>query len=370
MSHRPAGAFVKPLDATTIVEFVGGLLLLIVGAELLVRGAGRLAAAFGVSSLVIGLTVVAFGTGSPELAVAVRSAWAGQPDIAVGNVVGSNIFNVLFILGLSALIVPLVVHDQLVRIDVPVMIVVSIIVYLMAVDGTVSRLDGLALFAGIVTYTVVLIRASRRESGPRDAAPDEAPPARPRWMGSAALVVVGLALLAFGSEWLVDGSVAIARALGVSELVIGLTVIAAGTSLPEVATSVVAGVRGQRDIAVGNVVGSNIYNIMMVLGLAAVAAPSGLSVARPAIYFDMPVMLAVAVACFPVFFSGSAVRRWQGALFLGYWIAYTTYVILNASQHDALPAYSNIMSIFVIPLTAIMLIALMVNELHKRRRPH
>jgi cation:H+ antiporter len=352
------------MDLQTALAFGAGLILLIGGAELLVRGASRLAAAFGVSALVIGLTVVAFGTGSPELAVAIRASIAGQPDIAVGNVIGSNIFNILFILGLSALIVPLIVHDQLVRLDVPVMIAVSAMLFLMASDGTISRLDGVALSTAIVGYTVFLLRHSRANLAENGQAHE--PGNVKTWAISLLLVVGGLAALVLGSRWLVDGAVEIARALGVSELVIGLTVIAAGTSLPEVATSIVAGIRGQRDIAVGNVVGSNIYNILMVLGFAAVVAPRGLVVAPAAINFDLPVMLAVAVACFPIFISGHRIGRVKGGLFLGYWVAYTAYVILDAAGHDALPEYSAVMSFFVIPLTAMMLIGFTVRGVRRR----
>jgi cation:H+ antiporter len=352
-----------------LVAFIAGLVLLIGGAELLVRGASRLAAAFGVSPLVIGLTVVAFGTGTPELAVALRASLVGQPDIAMGNVIGSNIFNILFILGISAAIVPLVVAHQLVRLDVPIMIAASAALFLMAADGQLSRIDGTVLFAGIVVYTALLLRQSRRER----ARADVDAVIRPRTTGldrarHAVTVVVGLTLLVLGSRWLVVGAVGIARALGVSELVIGLTIIAAGTSMPEVATSIVAGLRGERDIAVGNVVGSNVYNILMVLGLAALAAPQGLPVSPAAINFDLPVMLAVAVACFPIFFAGHAVRRWEGGLFLGYWFAYTAYVILLAADHDALPEYSLVMTMFVLPITAITLIVLMLRTLRRNRR--
>lgn len=355
------------LGFATIATFVVGLLLLIAGAELLVRGAARLASMFGVSALVIGLTVVAFGTGSPELAVAVRSAWTGQSDIAIGNVIGSNIFNILFILGLSSVIVPLVVHEQLVRIDVPVMIACAAVLYLMAADGVLGRMDGIALFVGVVVYTWVLIRGSRRENGDEHDAPVGRPGGRAIAIPGLA-VAGGLAMLALGSTWLVGGAVSIARVLGVSELVIGLTVIAAGTSLPEIATSVVAGIRGQRDIAVGNVVGSNIYNILMVLGLCAIVSPRGLPVPTAAINFDLPVMLAVSVACFPIFFTGHAVHRWQGAMFLTYWVAYTTYVVLAAAHHDAVGQFGAVMSAFVIPLTVVVLAVVTFREMRARRR--
>jgi cation:H+ antiporter len=354
------------VSAVTIVWFGAGLVLLVAGAELLVRSASRLAAAFGISPLIIGLTIVAFGTGSPELAVGIRSAFDGQADIAVGNVIGSNIFNILFVLGLSAAVAPLVVAQQLVRLDVPIMIAASLLMYLFAIDLAVDRFEGGVLTIGIIAYTLVLLRLSRRRIRERMA--DRAPrPRRPaEWLVAATGIAAGLTLLVLGARLLVDGAVSIAYALGVSELVVALTVVAAGTSLPEAATSVVAGLRGQRDIAVGNVVGSNIYNILMVLGLAALFSPAPLDVAPAALNFDIPVMVAVAIACLPIFFVGGSVRRWEGLLFLGYWLAYTLYVVLNASGHDALPAFSRIMSVFVIPLTIVTVAVVALRTLNAR----
>ncbi len=344
------------MDATTVVLFVAGLGLLVLGAEWLVKGASRLAAALGISPLVIGLTVVAYGTSAPEMAVSIKSAWAGQPDLALGNVVGSNIFNVLFILGVSALVAPLVVSSQLVRLDVPVMIGLSGLTLLMAGDGSIGRLDGALLFAGAIAYTVFQVRQSRRESAAiRDEFAQEYGKKRSSTAANLAFVGAGLVLLVLGSRWLVNGAVAFAQALGVSELVIGLTIVAAGTSLPEVATSVLAALRGERDIAVGNVVGSNIFNILSVLGLSALVAPSGLPVSPALVAFDAPVMIAVAVACLPIFASGAAIARWEGALFLFFYVAYTAYLVLAAQQHDALPAFSTVMQLFVLPLTAITL---------------
>ena len=357
------------MTPATLAWFVLGLVLLIAGAEMLVRGAARLAAAFGISPLVIGLTIVAFGTGSPELAVGVRSAAAGQADIALGNVIGSNIFNVLFILGVSATVVPLVVAQQLVRLDVPIMIAASAAVYLAALDHIITAIEGLLLFTGIVVYTIVLIRQSRRDANAARlaAGPETQPTNGGRPLASAGLIMTGLLMLFLGSRWLVNGAVDIATALGVSQLIIGLTIVAIGTSLPEVATSVVAGLRGQRDIAVGNVVGSNVYNILMVVGLASFFAPTGLSVAPAALNFDLPVMLAVAVACLPIFFAGHVIRRWEGVMFLGYWMAYTLFLILDASDHDALPEFSLVMSLFVIPLTVITIAVLLYRTVRAGR---
>jgi cation:H+ antiporter len=343
------------MDMLTIGLFLVGLVLLIGGAELLVRGASTLATALRISPLVIGLTIVAYGTSAPELAVSVQSGVAGQGDLALGNVVGSNIFNVLFILGLSATIAPLVVSRQLVRRDVPLMIGVSFILLLLALDGRIGRLDGLLLFAGAMSYTAYTVIQSRREpQPPADTAPDQHPPAP--WSVQVALVLVGLGMLVLGSRWLVNGAVVFAETLGVSELIIGLTIVAAGTSLPEVATSVLATLRGERDIAVGNVVGSNIFNVLSVLGLTGLVSPAAISVSGAALAFDIPVMLAVAVACLPIFFTGYLIARWEGLLFLGYYVAYTLYLVLNATHHDTLPLFNTVMLLFVLPLTAITLL--------------
>jgi len=357
------------MDLLTLIFFIAGLAALVLGAEWLVRGSSRLAATVGVSPLVIGLTVVAFGTSSPELAVSFQASWSGQADLALGNVVGSNVFNVLFILGISAVITPLAVARQLLRLDVPVMILVSVLTLVFSLDGTIDRVEGILFLAGLVVYTGWLIWASRRTvaaeraAGPLGEEPDTAPG---RVLFDVVLVVAGLAALVLGSRWLVQGAVVIATALGVSQLVIGLTVVAAGTSLPEVAASIAAAVRGERDIAVGNVVGSNIFNILAVLGLSSLANTSGVEVSVEAIEFDIPVMIAVAVACLPVFYTGGTISRGEGILFLGYYVAYTVYLILNATQHAGLATFQAAMLWFAIPLTGITL-AFSVRQAVKRR---
>ena len=336
-----------------------GCVLLISGAELLVRAASRLAVLFGISPLVVGLTVVAFGTGSPELAVSMQSAWTGRPDIAVGNIVGSNTLNVLLVLGLAALIAPLQVSRQLVRLDVPLMIVVSLVFYLFAADGTIGRMEGLLLFCGLVVYTVFAIRKSRREiSQPSGSDAPAMSEARSRHalipsLGDVLLVMAGFGLLVLGAYWIVAGAVAVAHVLGVSELVIGLTIVAVGTSLPEIAATVVAGLRGERDMAVGNVVGSNLFNILAVIGLSSLVSPVGLHVPRAALRVDIPIMVAAAIACLPIFLTGHRIDRWEGGLFLGYYFAYTIYLFLYATAHDALPAFSGLMLGFVLPLTVV-----------------
>ena len=360
------------MSALTIVLFVLGLVLLVFGADVLVGGAARIATRFGISPLVVGLTVVAFGTSAPELAVSVTAALSpeGGADVALGNVVGSNIFNVLFILGLAALVSPLVVQRQLVRIDVPLMILACGACWLMALDGAITRLDGAILFGALLAYTFLLVRIARRSGD----APDEEVPSDAKGALTARLpiqlgmIVAGLAMLVVGSGWLVDGAVAFARLFGVSELIIGLTIVAAGTSLPELATSVIAAYRGQRDIAVGNVVGSNIFNVFCVLGVSSMISPRGVAVAPAALSFDIPVMTAVAFACLPVFMTGGSITRWEGALFVAYYVAYTTYLILASQQHDHLDEYSAAMLYVALPLTALTLGLMVVLDIRRRRR--
>ena len=350
--------------SVTIALFILGIACLIVGAELLVRGASNLAAAVGISPLVIGLTVVAFGTGSPELAVSIQASFSGQADLAVGNVVGSNIMNILFILGISALVTPLVVSQQLVRLDVPLMIAASVGLLIFSLDGTLGRLDGIILFSGIVSYTVWAIRKSRRETKAvraeyaQEFGPDETT-TKPWWV-QIGFIVIGLSLLILGANWLVDGAVIFAQALGVSEMVIGLTVVAIGTSLPEAAISILAGLKGERDIAVGNVVGSNLFNILAVLGLTAIMTPSGITIPSAAINFDFIVLILVAGACLPVFWVNYTIARWEGAVFLIYYVAYTVYLLLRSSEHDQLGLFSTALTLFALPLTAITLMVRVV----------
>lgn len=355
-----------------LLFFVLGLLLLVVGAEALVHGASRLALSFGISPLVVGLTVVAFGTSAPELAVSLQSAVSGRADLALGNVIGSNICNVLLILGASALVLPLLVARQVRRQEVPVMIGVSVLLLVLALDGRIGRADGVLLLGLLLAYTVFLIRQSRRAlHGGNGGQPGGAPADRPGWDRHPAvhvlLVAAGLGALVLGATWLVESAVGFARRLGVSELVIGLTIVAAGTSLPELATSVIAALRGARDIAVGNVVGSNVLNILGVLGLASVASPAGIGVAPSLLAFDLPVMIAVAFACLPIFFTGDLIGRWEGALFLALYLAYMAYLLLAAQQHDALPAYSTVMLVAVLPLLALTLVLVAWREWRGRR---
>lgn len=355
-----------------VLSVLIGFVLLVAGAEGFVKGAARLAAVIGLSPLVIGLTVVSYGTSAPELAVSLRASVLGQSEIALGNVIGSNIFNVLMTLGIASLIVPLTVAQQLIRLDVPIMIGVTGLMLMFAMDGELGRLDGSILLLGSVVYTAFLIYQSRKETDADVQAEYEkeyAGTGQPDWkqgLRNVLLLAVGLVMLVAGANLLVYGATSIAEALGVSQLIIGLTVVAIGTSLPELATSMVACYRGERDIAVGNVVGSNIFNILTILGVS--AAVTGVPVSRAAISFDIPVMLAVAVACLPIFYTGNRISRWEGLLFISYYVAYSAYLGLDAIGHDQLELYSHVMLLFVIPLTVITLITILFRRSPRRPR--
>lgn len=339
---------------------VGGLVALTIGAEVLVRGAAGLAGRLGISPLVVGLTVVAFGTSSPELAVSMLAAARGEPDIAVGNVIGSNIFNVFVILGLSAIVAPLIVQARLVRIDVPMVIAVSLAAWAFAADGVVGRVEAGLLVGGLMAYVFWTVRSARRE---RTAAPEGgAGPARldALWL-QLVFIVAGLGLCVAGSRWFVDGSATLARALGVGELVIGLTIVAAGTSLPELATSALAAARGHRDIAVGNVLGSNLFNILGVLGLSGLIAPP--EVAAQAIRVDLPVMLFAALACVPVFISGLRISRGEGVMFLVLYGAYTAWLVLAGlgSAHARVVGLAGLFAL-ALPLSAVMVVGAVIRK--------
>ena len=339
-------------------RIVLGLILLVVGADALVRGAVALARRAGISSLLIGLTVVAFGTSTPEVAVSVESALMGRGGVALGNVVGSNVFNILVVLGLSAVIAPLVVQSQLVRRDVPLMVLASLAPVLLGLDGALGRQDGVILLVGLGGYLAILgLLARRQRSDHRNGEVEHAEDAGgtteaggPSLPVALTLGVGGLILLSVGADQLVVGAVSLAGRLGVSELVVGLTVVAVGTSLPELATSVAASLRGQRDLAVGNVVGSNIFNALGVLGAGA-AVSGSIPIPRGMYALDFPVMVAVAVICLPVFLTGANISRREGAVFLLYYVAYMTYLVLHATDHALYDEFGTVVVAVVLPLT-------------------
>ena len=339
-----------------IIFLIAGLGLLVAGAELLVRGASGLAQLARISPLVIGLTVVAFGTSAPELAVSTVSSLNGNSSIALGNVVGSNIFNVLLILGLSAVIVPLTVASGLIRRDVPLLIVASFAVWGAAYDGVISRIEGIAMLTAFVGYTAWLIYGGLRETSTDDDAMGTEGSSSAGWKRVVIHVVsvlAGLGLLVLGARWLVDSASVIARGLGVSDLVIGLTIVACGTSLPELATSIMAAVKGHRDLAVGNVIGSNIFNLLVVLGASATLAANGAPVERPVLLFDMALMVAVACLCWPMFLSHSTVSRGEGLLMLFLYTAYTVLLVAGASGWESASVMKSVFLLGVIPMSLV-----------------
>jgi len=359
------------MDLSTGVFFVVGVAALVLGAEGLVRGAARLAARTGLSSVVIGLTVVAFGTSAPELAVSLGAAFSGEPELAVGNVVGSNIANMLLVLGLSAVFGGgLVVAHRIVRIDVPIMVGASILVFLFGLDNRLVRWEGAVFVALLVIYITWTVVSSRRSTKTEVIEEYDEALSAGRLRASSVLtdvgyVIAGLVLLVVGSTALVEAATDIAIELGVSQLVIGLTVVAIGTSLPEIATSVLAAIRGQRDLAVGNAVGSNLFNILAVLGLTTTLSPSSIPIPDASLAIDLPVMIAVAIACLPIFANGYSLVRWEGALFLAYYAAYLSWLVFDSTDHGVKNDYAVGVLGFALPLTVITVIVIAVRQ----RRP-
>ena len=345
-----------------------GLVLLVVGADVLVKGAARLAASFGIPSLVVGLTVVAFGTSAPELAVSVKAAFAGEAELAIANVVGSNIVNVLLILGLSALVLPLTISKQLIRQDVPIMIGLSALLAYFVLDGEIDRMEALLFVVGLACYTFFLFWQGKKQGveSVDDEVDEMLKQPHPLWQ-NLLFVAIGLALLVQGSSWMVDSAVQLATAWGISEAVIGLTIVAVGTSLPELMTSVMAAIKGERDIAVGNVVGSNIFNILCVLGISGLVSPTPLLAGAQMASLDIPVMLAVAVLCLPFFFAGATLNRVEGALFLTAYAAYTWYLIALSLQHPYLAQLQDGILYALVPAIGVYAVIALLLDLRKRQ---
>ncbi|HGY9624313.1 TPA: calcium/sodium antiporter [Pseudomonas putida] len=333
-----------------------GLVLLVIGAELLVRAALRLALRLHVRPLIIGLSLVAFGSTAPQLTVSLQAAFQGAPDVAVGSVIGSNIFNVLVILGLAALVIPLRVSRQLVRLDIPLMIAASGLVYLLAGNGLLGRLEGLLLVLGLLGYLGMLWHQSRHYARTYPAPETVHTRAGRFWSGAILQVLLGLGLLSLAGHLLLEAAVEVATDLGLSERIIGLTVVAVCTSLPELAAALIAALRGEREIAVGTVIGSNLFNLLAVLGLTAVVAPEPLSISPNALDFDLPVMLGVAVLSLPVFYSGYRVTRAEGLVFLCLYLAYGLHVVAFTTGMPLAGRLEHLMLFYVLPVLAAVLL--------------
>ena len=346
------------LQAT--IEVLIGIALLFGGGELFVQGSVALAVIFGIPQLVIGLTVVSLGTSAPELFVSLNSVLQGSDALALSNVVGSNIFNVMVVLGSSALVLPLRVESRLVRRYVPLMIAVSAAVWGMASAGRVTWQAGLALLLGLIINTIWEIRTAREQPDDSEGAePDiEDNAAEGGWHRAVLKLIAGIAVLTVGSKVLVSGATSAATLLGVSEAVIGLTIVSAGTSMPELITSLVAALRGRTDLAIGNVVGSCLLNLMLVLGgTALVTGSQGLNVTPDLIHDDLPVMLLTSLACLPIFWTRGRISRLEGGLLLG---LYFLYIVDNVLPRTNLANWSDefrlVMLCLVLPVVMITII--------------
>ena len=350
------------------IIFIAGLAALVGGAELFLKGVDHFGVKWRISPLIMGLTVVAFATGAPELAISLQAAASGNADLVLGNIIGSNIANILLILGISALIRPLVVKLRVVQIDVPIVIAASVLLYVVAMDGKLTTLDGVWLLLGLVAYSIFTffqIKKERKENRQETDLEEEAKKLLTGWkfyVKNIGFLIIGMGLIIQGSSWMVDSAVEIATILGLSELVIGLTIVSIGTSLPEVATSIATIRKGNTDMAVANVLGSNLYNILLTLGLTVVIAPNVLDVSGAAIVFDLPFMVAVSIACIPIFVSGFDITKTDGSIFLFYYGAYLTYLVLGAVNSGFVSTMEDGMLFAVIPITLIYMIWKVINH--------
>ncbi|PEG42276.1 sodium:calcium antiporter [Mycolicibacterium agri] len=320
---------------TSAAWFAAGLAALVLGAEVMVRGGTWIAARLGISQLIVGLTVVSIGTSMPELAVGVVSAAEGNGALAVGNITGTNVVNLLLVLGLSALLLPLAIELRTLRFELPVMAVAALLLWALAADGVLSRWDGAVLAICAIVYTVVLVAAARRESA-QFTTELAATSFKPRTTDDrravtryVAMTLGGIVVVVIGAEWLVDAAVDMARGFGVSDAFIGLTVVAIGTSAPELVTTVVSTLRKERDIAIGNLLGSSIYNLLLILGVTCLIPAHGLALPAALVRIDIPVMVAVALVCIPIFISGRRVSRAEGGAMVLAYLCFLAFVLVT-----------------------------------------
>ena len=361
---------VPPLSSTSLLLVVAGLALLVIGADSLVSGASRIARRFGVPPLIVGLTIVAVGTSAPEIVVSTTAALGGYGSLALGNVVGSNIYNVLLILGITAVILPLTVSVSLIRQEVPVMIGLSVLLLLMLLDGLLSAVEAGVLLGLGTGYILLLIVQTRRVADRGENVVLDLPDLG-GWsarLPPLAALGFGLVALVVGARMLVSGATDIALALGVDEVVIGLTVVAIGTSLPEIAAGVAAVLRGERDLAIGNVIGSNVFNIALCLGLAGLLTPSALVAPEQLLVFDLRVMVIVALVLLPLAFTGYVVSRVEGGVLLGWSVVYLAWTVLAATASPLLSTFSSVALFGLLPATGVYLCATVVIALRDRSR--
>ncbi|MBQ4890083.1 calcium/sodium antiporter [Shewanella sp. MMG014] len=305
-----------------MLSIIGGFLILTLGAEALVRGASQIALKLGLTPLIIGLTIVAFGTSAPELAVSVKSAIAGNSGIALGNVIGSNIANIGLILGITALIRPIKIESQMVRRDIPIMIAASLLFWGLLLDGGLSFFDGVILTTLLISYLLFsYFTADKQQNDDSESATNQSN------LLSVLMIIVGISMLVGGGILFVDGAVAMAKSVGISEVVIGLTIVAIGTSMPELVTSIVAALKGESDIAIGNVVGSNLFNILGILGVTALIHPI---ISNEISQIDWVVMIALAAVLLPFAYTGLRIGRREAAVLVASYLGYISYLVIQA----------------------------------------
>lgn len=346
---------------TAAAVFIAGLVALLAAGSLVVRASSALGMRFGLSPNVIGLTIVAAGTSAPELAVVFQAIAADDTELAVGSIIGSNIANVLLVLGVASLMGAITVTSRVVRIDIPVMIGTSAYLIVVALDGSIGQLEGLTLVAALVVFTAWTLRTAAGNGNGSEAGIRRSE-GLVRIVGE---LIIGVGLLAVAARLVVSGAEDIAARLGVPELIIGLTIVALGTSAPEIVTSLVAAAKGQRDLAVGNAVGSNIYNIMLVLGVTSTVTPTGIAISTDALALDLPIMAAAAFACLPLVAWDRTLQRWEGGVFLAYYAAYLVFLVLDATGHRAKDPFALIIVGFVLPLTVITIATVLYRRYSK-----
>ena len=357
----------------TVLLFIIGLVTLILGAELFLKSVDKFGLAWSVSPVVMGLTVVAFATGAPELAISLQAAAEGKPDLVLGNILGSNIANILLILGIAGLVSPLKITNRIIKIDVPVVIAASGLLYFLSMDGLLTLIDGLIIFGALIAYSIFMYSQIQKDrQANKKKAPEDKPmldePVTTLFYGKYILLLLaGLVLIVMGSRWMVESAVEIAGILGISELIIGLTIVSIGTSLPEVATSLSAVRRDDSDTAVANVMGSNLYNILLTLSLTIIVAPGALDVSMDAIKLDLPFMVIVAIACLPLFWPAKELGRPEAFGFLSYYVLYMIYLVLIAMKHPLKDTMEWAMIWVIIPLTVLLILIKFISDYRKRK---
>ena len=343
-----------------------GLATLLAGGDLLLRGATKVAESFGMTRLMIGLTIVSLGTSAPETAICVDAALQTKPEIALGNIIGSNVANVLLILGLTALVIPIVIDRKIIQREVPVMIGVTFLFLALVSDGHLTRADGVLLLTGMACFLVWQFVSASKEPDSAIQQEDNNE-VKPNFLRSAIFILFGVAMLWFGAGWMVKGATGLAATFGVSELVIGLTIVAIGSSSPEIVTSLLAARRGYPEMAVGSVIGSNIANLLLVSGITAVLSTK-IEVPKDAFEFDIPVMVIASIACLPIFATEHKLVRWEGALFLACFAAFTCFLLFRPRISQIFPVGSQIVWPIATPLILATVVVVSYRLLKKRSR--